>query len=566
MCVTVGKPSKNAVILFVAIIVLVLAAVSVFVFLNTIPAIPGNTGPEGAAAVRLTADEQQWISAHPDITVCPDPEYPPFEYFDNRGNYQGISADFLNLIAEKTGLHITVVHRSDWNSCIQMIKTNQTDLLGAVYISDLRGSYLNYTHPYYQPPLVIITRKDSFQNLTLNDLEGKTVVAVDNYTSEILLKEQYPKIYTLTVPNIGTGLKMVSYGQADAYFGDLASSSWVVDHQGLTNLQVSGEYLPPSPQQFQFAVGVRSNEPELREILNKGIAGISPDERDQIVDRWVSTHLQPAEIDFRILTAFLACIAILAILAIIIFAWNRSLRRAVDEKTRELKKELDERKKTEEALALARKKMTVLNAISIQDMETAVFSLSAYLQMAGAASSENRSAYTEKMGQVLQAMSESLKFARSFQALGLSPPSWQNVEQSFLLGISHMNLPQLERTLEVDGLEIYADPMLENVFFALAENIVEHAETATAYFLTSRESDEGLVLLFEDNGPGIPANLKEKIFDQEYGRRKGFGLYLSREILSLTGITIHETGEPGKGARFEIVVPKGAYRFTKSRG
>lgn len=566
MCVTVGKPSKNAVILFVAIIVLVVAAVSVFILLNTIPAIPGNTSPEGSATVQLTADEQQWISAHPDITVCPDPEYPPFEYFDNRGNYQGISADFLNLIAEKTGLHITVVHRSDWNSCIQMIKTNQTDLLGAVYISDLRGSYLNYTHPYYQPPLVIITRKDSFQNLTLNDLEGKTVVAVDNYTSEILLKEQYPKIYTLTVPNIGTGLKMVSYGQADAYFGDLASSSWFVDHQGLTNLQVSGEYLPPSPQQFQFAVGVRSNEPELREILNKGIAGISPDERDQIVDRWVSTHLQPAEIDFRILTAFLACIAILAILAIIIFAWNRSLRRAVDEKTRELKKELDERKKTEEALALARKKMTVLNAISIQDMETAVFSLSAYLQMAGAASSENRSAYTEKMGQVLQAMSESLKFARSFQALGLSPPSWQNVEQSFLLGISHMNLPQLERTLEVDGLEIYADPMLENVFFALAENIVEHAGSATAYSLTSRESDEGLVLLFEDNGPGIPANLKEKIFDQEYGRRKGFGLYLSREILSLTGITIHETGEPGKGARFEIVVPKGAYRFTKSRG
>jgi len=566
MCVTVGKPSKNAVILFVAIIVLVLAAVSVFVFLNTIPAIPGNTGSEGSATVQLTADEQQWISAHPDITVCPDPEYPPFEYFDNRGNYQGISADFLNLIAEKTGLHITVVHRSDWNSCIQMIKTNQTDLLGAVYISDLRGSYLNYTHPYYQPPLVIITRKDSFQNLTLNDLEGKTVVAVDNYTSEILLKEQYPKIYTLTVPNIGTGLKMVSYGQADAYFGDLASSSWVVDHQGLTNLQVSGEYLPSSPQQFQFAVGVRSNEPELREILNKGIAGISPDERDQIVDRWVSTHLQPAEIDFRILTAFLACIAILAILAIIIFAWNRSLRRAVDEKTRELKKELDERKNTEEALALARKKMTVLNAISIQDMETAVFSLSAYLQMAGTAPSENRSAYSEKMGQVLQAMSESLKFARSFQALGLSPPSWQNVEQSFLLGISHMNLPQLERTLEVDGLEIYADPMLENVFFALAENIVEHAGSATAYSLTSRESDEGLVLLFEDNGPGIPANLKEKIFDQEYGRRKGFGLYLSREILSLTGITIHETGEPGKGARFEIVVPKGAYRFTKSRG
>ena len=200
-------------------------------------------------------------------------------------------------------------------------------------------------------------------------------------------------------------------------------------------------------------------------------------------------------------------------------------------------------------------------------METALFSLSAYLHIADSSSvPEKRAEYLEKMGGVIQTMSESLKFARSYQALGLTPPGWQNVEQSFLLGISHMTLPQLDRRLEVDGLEIWADPMLETVFFALAENIGDHAQTATGYSLTCKETPEGLVLLFEDNGPGVSADHKELIFEKEYGRRKGFGLYLSREILSLTGITIRETGEPGKGARFEIGVPKGGYRFTDTKG
>lgn len=564
---TVVKSPNDAVLLFGVIIALVVVAVSAFLVLNGWLALPGNPVSGGTAPVELTADEQQWIAAHPVITVCPDPGYPPFEYFDARGNYVGISADFLKKISEKTGLHITAVRRSDWNSCLLAIRANQTDLLGAVFVSDLRGSYLNYTAPYYQPPLVIITQKGTARDLALTDLEGKTVVAVDNYTSEILLREHYPKIHTVTVPDIGTGLDMVSYGHADAYFGDLASASWDVDHQGLTNLQIAGEYTPQDPQQYQVSIGVRSNEPELQGILNKGIASISPGERDQIMDRWVSTTLQPPGIDSRILTGFLACIVILVILTIIIIAWNRSLQRAVDEKTRELLKELDERRKTEEALALARKKMTVLNAISIQDVETALFSLSAYLHMADTSSlPEKRAEYLGKMGEVVQTMSESLKFARSFQALGLTPPGWQDVEQSFLLGISHMTLPPLERRLEVDGLEIWADPMLETVFFALAENIVEHAGTATAYSLTFRETPEGLVLLFEDNGPGVPADHKDLIFEKEYGRRKGFGLYLSREILSLTGITIRETGEPGKGARFEIAVPKGAYRFMETKG
>jgi signal transduction histidine kinase len=69
------------------------------------------------------------------------------------------------------------------------------------------------------------------------------------------------------------------------------------------------------------------------------------------------------------------------------------------------------------------------------------------------------------------------------------------------------------------------------------------------------------VVVFEDNGTGIAAAEKERIFERGYGKNTGLGLFLAREILALTGIAIRETGVPGTGVRFEIVVPEGVYRL-----
>ena len=80
---------------------------------------------------------------------------------------------------------------------------------------------------------------------------------------------------------------------------------------------------------------------------------------------------------------------------------------------------------------------------------------------------------------------------------------------------------------------------------------------------SAHDSGTGRVIILEDDGRGISAEDKERLFTRGFGKQTGLGLFLSREILSITGITIAENGEPGKGARFEITVPEGAYRFTK---
>jgi signal transduction histidine kinase len=95
------------------------------------------------------------------------------------------------------------------------------------------------------------------------------------------------------------------------------------------------------------------------------------------------------------------------------------------------------------------------------------------------------------------------------------------------------------------------------------ENVLRHGKGATEVRLRYLEKPDGLVLVVEDNGPGIPTEEKHMIFDRGHGKDTGLGLFLVREILSITGMTIRETGLPGQGARFEILIPPGAYRFGR---
>ncbi len=126
--------------------------------------------------------------------------------------------------------------------------------------------------------------------------------------------------------------------------------------------------------------------------------------------------------------------------------------------------------------------------------------------------------------------------------------------------ISHLDYSHITRKVDLDDLEIFADPLLDDVFVTIMENVISHGAGADEVRIRYTESEDYLTILIEDNGPGIAATEKEAIFEWEYKRRGGSRLFLAREILSITGITIRENGEPGNGARFEIQVPKDGYR------
>jgi signal transduction histidine kinase len=120
----------------------------------------------------------------------------------------------------------------------------------------------------------------------------------------------------------------------------------------------------------------------------------------------------------------------------------------------------------------------------------------------------------------------------------------------------------MKQHLQLDDLEIFADPLFEKALFNIMENVLSHGVSATEVTLRFEEKSDHLTLIIEDNGVGIPIEEKNMIFDRGYGKGSGLGLFLVREVLSITGITIRETGIHGQGTRFDISVPKGAYRYA----
>ncbi|MEN6395709.1 MAG: HAMP domain-containing sensor histidine kinase, partial [Methanoregula sp.] len=117
-------------------------------------------------------------------------------------------------------------------------------------------------------------------------------------------------------------------------------------------------------------------------------------------------------------------------------------------------------------------------------------------------------------------------------------------------------------TNEIENLEIYADPLLEKVFYNLIDNAIRYGERIKTIRFYPQISDIGMILICDDDGVGIPDKEKESIFERGVGKNTGMGLFLSREILLITGITIKETGKFGSGARFEMLIPNGGFRLV----
>jgi signal transduction histidine kinase len=141
-------------------------------------------------------------------------------------------------------------------------------------------------------------------------------------------------------------------------------------------------------------------------------------------------------------------------------------------------------------------------------------------------------------------------------------PQWQNVQKITTQEISVSDTTGVSITMDFGNLEIFADPLLKKVFHHLIDNAIQYGQTITKIHGYYQGSGAGIILIIEDDGIGIPTDEKEAIFKRQFYKNAGLGLFLVQEILSMTNFSIRENGEPGKGARFEILVPMGAWRIS----
>jgi signal transduction histidine kinase len=173
--------------------------------------------------------------------------------------------------------------------------------------------------------------------------------------------------------------------------------------------------------------------------------------------------------------------------------------------------------------------------------------------------------HLERLEVSIRTIGKLVQFTRDFKDLGINPPQWFAI-RDIIKGIPDIVDPAgISFRFDVGRWEIYADPQITRVFTNIAENTRLHGKRATELFVACAQNGQDLSLIIEDNGSGIPEEMKKEIFEPGMVRNRGFGLFLAREILSITGLTIEENGKEGTGARFEIRIPLGSYRMPTVR-
>lgn len=230
-----------------------------------------------------------------------------------------------------------------------------------------------------------------------------------------------------------------------------------------------------------------------------------------------------------------------------------------------LRQRADQLQQFSNALQVANKKQRLLSSITRHDINNQLTGLKIYLGLIEQEQTDPALAvYCRKATTATDQIGAIIQFTREYEQIGISAPVWHDCRH--LAGAVAGQIAPEKVAVHNDlphGMEVFADPLIHRVFFNLIDNAVRYGGTITAIQFYAREEDDGTaVIVCEDNGEGVPENEKERIFDMGFGKNTGLGLALSKEILDITGITIRETGEPGKGARFEMTVPPENCRFV----
>jgi PAS domain S-box-containing protein len=225
-----------------------------------------------------------------------------------------------------------------------------------------------------------------------------------------------------------------------------------------------------------------------------------------------------------------------------------------------------EQKRYEQALKLTNQKLNLMNVITWHDIQNKITGLRGYAELSKTFVTEGTlKQFVEREEEILKTIDKELQYTKEYQQIGVRPPQWIAIPE-LVERIASLKAVPLPLVLDIHSLEIYCDPVIEHVFSSLIDNTLQHGEKATSIRLRYRETAQGLVLIYEDDGIGVPYERKRELFLRGVGSTTWFSLFFAHDILEISGMTIEETGIPGMGARFEIIVPRGSYRFRQAAG
>ncbi len=290
----------------------------------------GLMAPAVGFALDLAETESLYVREHGTVTMCVDPDWAPFETINEKGEHEGIAADLLRLVSERTGLRFELVRTASWDESLAASQDGRCKVLSFLNKTPKREKWLIFTTPLLSDVNVFITREEHPFISDPGMLVGESIVFPRGTSMEELVRRDYPNLAILVTETENEAVNMVSAKKADMTMRSLIVAAYTIKKEGLFNLKIAGQ-LPYYSN--NLSVGVADNDQVLRDILNKGIRTITKAERAGIENRHVSINVQ-AVTDYGFVLQVLAVVLFLAVLgglwAYKVKKLNRALRKEIN--------------------------------------------------------------------------------------------------------------------------------------------------------------------------------------------------------------------------------------------
>ncbi|WP_335927637.1 transporter substrate-binding domain-containing protein [Pseudomonas sp. R76] len=237
----------------------------------------------GQHLLQFTANEQRWIDEHPRVHVAVVEDFLPMSFFDEEGDFRGISADVLAKISLRTGLQFDIARGSTLSGIIQQLGDGSADVLAAITPSADREQTMRFTRPYLTAPYVLVSRIRKGSPTILDEMAGKKLELVKGNVLRRYLANNYPLVQIVDADNAAEAMELLAAGKVDGAVNSLLTARYMISRLYRGRLQVSST-LGEVPARVSLAT--RHGSVELYSILEKALLSISPEEMGELSNRW----------------------------------------------------------------------------------------------------------------------------------------------------------------------------------------------------------------------------------------------------------------------------------------
>jgi signal transduction histidine kinase len=520
----------------------------------------------------LTSQEIDWLHENNRLSLGVDQSWSPFEFVDDKGEYVGLISDYVEVVAQNLNVDLSPNLTLSWNEALEQLQKGTIDMMPAIVATESRKESVLFTEPYVALSSVIVTRKDSFYVIEMDDLEGKTVGVIGGYAFEENIRKDYPKLKLVQVKSVVDGLLGVQNGDIDCFVETLAAINYEISKNNIRNVIVAA----PTPYKLELSMAVRKGLEPLVPILNKALNSISTREKARFANDWLAVDVT---IGTSIRTFVSWAVPILAILLSVILFILKSNRR--------LQHEILERNKVESSLEQAKEKAEKANqakADFLANMSHEIRTpMNAVVGMSHLLGESGLNEQQEKYNRTLNASASSLLVLID-DILDLSKVEAGKLEienRPFHLADVIGNIEEQVRLI-IDNQSITLNteicdelpPTLYGDAFRIGQillNLTNNAAKFTAEGKIEISVDiawkkEGLIKLqvsISDTGIGMTKEQQKKLFrtysqadsstTREYGGT-GLGLTICKKLCELMGGEIWLESEYGIGSKFFFTV------------